>query len=486
MKTKIFTLLITSLMSLSIVSGQTKSILDFKTPLPGINPIDAFGSKQFIYLLTQLGGESNKGTFSKLSYDGAGFTLINSFDSASGCPISIIGNDSIIFGTTINGKLFKYSIKNSSFEFINVLPEEVNVSANLKYITDSVIWGYSNANAKGNIFKINPDGSNYRVVYELSSDVNGVNPTDICIYNSSIFISCLNGGLYPFTAYDSSLNSSGALIKVGINGDNFTKLFDCRDSIGTHPISLIAYKDYIYGMFNSAGQDSRGKLFRMNKDGLDFKIISDLEGVGRGELFVRNDTLFGITSNNLFYYDLKSFKYKKCVEFNMSIGTDAVVGPIFYNNNVTVCTQQRANEFNGSVLNMDYLNDNFNSIDYKIKVYDTIHVTVYDTIHVTVNDTIRITIYDTISNCSNNITDTKKGEMSVYPIPTKDFINVKLVNMYEANTLLTIYDLSGKPVIIQKFNNELERIDLINLNKGIYIGIIANSRLNERFKIIKE
>lgn len=84
----------------------------------------------------------------------------------------------------------------------------------------------------------------------------------------------------------------------------------------------------------------------------------------------------------------------------------------------------------------------------------------------------------------NEITDQEK--IIVYPNPAKDFIQI--INSNE-NSILRIYDLTGKLCVEQKRINEQTKFKLENLNEGIYFVVITDKKneikLNQKLVIIK-
>lgn len=78
----------------------------------------------------------------------------------------------------------------------------------------------------------------------------------------------------------------------------------------------------------------------------------------------------------------------------------------------------------------------------------------------------------------------RKAEFSIYPNPTKDYLNF---STSEKLRNISVYDSSGKKV---KYINNLEseggQLNVQNLPKGVYIGTAVKNGEEVKFKFIKE
>ena len=67
----------------------------------------------------------------------------------------------------------------------------------------------------------------------------------------------------------------------------------------------------------------------------------------------------------------------------------------------------------------------------------------------------------------NNINNTKIDKFNIYPLPAKDFIIVELAEE-AVNSEMQIIDIVGKTVYSSVVDRQTSRIDISNLNNGIY------------------
>jgi hypothetical protein len=92
---------------------------------------------------------------------------------------------------------------------------------------------------------------------------------------------------------------------------------------------------------------------------------------------------------------------------------------------------------------------------------------------------------DSISTQVPNLKNTKgDNSVSVYPIPTKNELNV--ISEIEFDTLI-IFDINGKLILEKSFNEKIKKTTLqINFNEGIYLIKLSTSRFSGYSKFIIE
>lgn len=336
--------------------SQLETILDFDGRDFEFIPKKIISHGDSLFVITQGDGVNDFGKLFRIDNVGNGYTVIKSFDSEANSPRSMISDDNFLYGTTRfsssgTGKLFRYTFGTGEFGFLKEFDFQEGQDVELKYVTDTVIWGYSQNSSEdvGSIFTINLSDTSFTKIYNNTSTVTGQNPTDICIVNDEIFITFFNGGGIP---YDDGGGStfSGSIAKVEVSGSNFITLIQGQDLVGTQPRSLINYDNKIYGLFTSAGSDNTAKLFSFNYDGTGFNALLDLDNVGRGKLTVLNDSIFGITSDGLFGFELTSSSDTLLTNFSLETGRDAVAYSAVSSKEFIVGVQQGGMNGGGGLL----------------------------------------------------------------------------------------------------------------------------------------
>ena len=83
----------------------------------------------------------------------------------------------------------------------------------------------------------------------------------------------------------------------------------------------------------------------------------------------------------------------------------------------------------------------------------------------------------------------ERYEMSLYPNPTGNYINIVLPNKGSEKYSIKIYNLFGKMVKDLEFTsvtgNQIKKIGLSDLQKGTYILHLEGNKTTERRKFIK-
>jgi len=78
--------------------------------------------------------------------------------------------------------------------------------------------------------------------------------------------------------------------------------------------------------------------------------------------------------------------------------------------------------------------------------------------------------------------------ISVYPNPAKEYLNLKIAhnNVEENQYTLSLCDINGKVLYVQKIINSETKIDMNSYNTGLYFILVSiDNQLIKNFKIIK-
>ncbi|MDA3894349.1 MAG: T9SS type A sorting domain-containing protein [Salinivirgaceae bacterium] len=393
----------------------------------------------YIYGINSYGGEFELGTFFKTSIDGTNHEIIQSFNDSSLSPQSIVeyNNDLFIttsYGSNFSGNIFKYSTTTEQMDTIFKFPKYF-FNPVIKYINDSMIWGYaSSLDDEGNIFKINRSTNELNLVYSFNNEDDGTVPSDFCIVNSSIFVTCYGGGEFLFPFGDGTFGYSGCIVKMDLNGGSYEKIFDGRDSIGTQPNSLTVTDNKIYGLFNSAGNDLNGRIFSFDKDGSNFEIISNINNEGRGKLILSNDRLIGITYESVYQYNLATMEYNDLLELTFDKGWGATNIIMINDSTYAVSTFQGGSNGNGAIILCTIGNE------------------------------------PEIVNQLSSI----KYEVEIYPNPASSYINISNTGKTTFNEI-AVYNSLGRLVLAKPLNNSSDRVSVEGFNNGIYLIKLFNN-----------
>lgn len=76
--------------------------------------------------------------------------------------------------------------------------------------------------------------------------------------------------------------------------------------------------------------------------------------------------------------------------------------------------------------------------------------------------------------------------IAIYPNPVSDKVNIQLNEDFSGTTEISLHDVGGKPITIDKTEDKVYEMDLSALAKGIYVVTMKNKDTTVSRKIIKE
>lgn len=212
----------------------------------GSNPQDALAlaTNGCLYGTTQNGGAYDQGAVFKMNPDGSGYSVLHSFAGTNGpgpLPDGALPAAGLIQGT--DGAL--YGTTPYDYEY------EGGTAAN----------GFYGVSGNGTIFRLNPDGSGYRVLKNFTGGGTGEGP-------SGALVQATNGLLYGTTG-------GGALFSIKLDGTGYAVL----KVVG--PAYLMQGRDgRLYGTISGEPLTSTpgGAVFTVNLDGSGFQVLRALAG----------------------------------------------------------------------------------------------------------------------------------------------------------------------------------------------------------------
>ena len=323
-----------------------------------------FGTNDSLYIISQT--PNGQGVFFRIDENGEGYVAIWEFDATTYHPHSLIGNDTIIYGTTRfsknnGGSIFQYSLQNYNFEFIKDFSPEEAQEVRIHYATDSVLWLSSqwSFNDNGSIATINKDGTGFSKIYNDTDQDKGQNPVDFVFHNDSIYIACFNGGGIPYLDGTGSKSSSGSFIRIKSDGTGYQNIIKGGDDKGTQPQSLFIREDKIIGQFAYSGSTAAtgGQFFRSNLDGTEYDSLGGLRDRALTKMLSTDSLIFGVSSTQIFGispFDGEIRIFDDLLDSqtlsNSQFGSDVVANPAYLNGDTFFATQQGGPEKGGTIL----------------------------------------------------------------------------------------------------------------------------------------
>jgi uncharacterized repeat protein (TIGR03803 family) len=268
----------------------------------------AFGG--VLFGMTNSGGAGNKGTIFKINPDGSGYALLRSFAGGAGDGRepngSLIASGGVLYGMTYyggtygRGTVFKINPDGSGFTVLYSLTGYAEYAPHGSLIDyGGVLYGttYSGgASDRGTVFKINPDGSGYAQLHSFAGGAaDGNGPQDSLIESGGV--------LYGMTYYGGASND-GTIFKINPDGSGYALFHSFRGGSidGFNPYgSLIVLGGALYGMMSSDYLGNNGTIFRINSDGSGYALLHYFAGGSGdgmtpfGSLCVLGGTLYGMT-----------------------------------------------------------------------------------------------------------------------------------------------------------------------------------------------
>ena len=278
-----------------------------------------------LYGVTALGGSSGQGTVFSINPDGSGYTLLKSFtgnDGASPYRGLIEGTDSLLYGTTKfggnsgNGTVFRMA-KDASFYQVLVHFNIGNGShpwASLLQASDGLLYGTTYDGGYGNIFKLNPDGTGFSVIHNFAT-TDGGHPTSGLVEG--------NGGvLFGTTTAGGGSAWAGTVYKINKDGSGFLVLKVLGGSDGDTALAglTLSSDGFLYGTTAYggvySGMNGNGTIFKLKQDGTGFTVLRAFASVNDGRVSYStlveglDGTLWG-TSSEGYYTSGSIFRIKK-------------------------------------------------------------------------------------------------------------------------------------------------------------------------------
>ena len=271
------------------------------------------GSDGKLYGTIAGGGGKGEGMVFKLNKDGNGFSALYSFvgiltgGSDGSTPQGLLeGNDGALYGTTQsggrsggvldplgmfaggNGTVFRLNKDGSGYRVLRRLtcgggegsspwaglaegPDGALYGTTLNCCTDTNEFGY------GTVFRLNKDGSGYRVLHTF-----GVQKGDGTRPFAALTVGT-DGVLYGTTDGGGTADAgNGIVFKLKPDGSGYTVLhsFPQRRGDGRMPRTrLVEGRDgELYGTTSSGGHKDLGTVFKLNKDGNGYRLLHSFSG----------------------------------------------------------------------------------------------------------------------------------------------------------------------------------------------------------------
>ncbi len=199
----------------------------------------------------------------------------------------IEGIDGAVYGTTTQGgsnnvgTVFKLNKDGTGYRVLHSFGPSVgdgySPRVGLVAGNDGGLYGTTylgGRNASGTIFKLNHDGSGYSILYNFTT----LNPSPGALMLGS------DGTLYGATGSASGGGNIGTLLlKLNKDGSGYSTLYTFTDQIGPGVSTLLEGSDgVLYGTTGFGGSLGYGTVFTLNKDGSGYTVLYSFIGPSSG------------------------------------------------------------------------------------------------------------------------------------------------------------------------------------------------------------
>lgn len=282
------------------------------------------------------GGLPGIDTVFRINKDGTDYRALHSFGSAPNDGYwpdggLVRGTDGLLYGTTQGGgrldrgTIYRISENGRNYEIIFHFDGAAGGHVRAGLLSDGAgaLYGttkHGGATANGVIFKVNQDGTDYRVLHHF-----GVEPFD-GEWPETGLTRGSDGVLYGTTSTGGT-NSSGTVFRINSDGFGYTTLRHFADAAdGAAPFgSVVEGSDgFLYGATLFGGILGGGVIFKLSKDGSQYEVLHRLDrtaGEGDqpwGDLIQGSDgALYGTTrGSTVFKYRLDTRSFHVLRHFN--------------------------------------------------------------------------------------------------------------------------------------------------------------------------
>jgi uncharacterized repeat protein (TIGR03803 family) len=270
------------------------------------------------YSSSERGGYADRGTIFKYARAASKYTTLYSQNPTGGDGYisygpAVLGLDGFLYGTcafggsNYGGMLFRCDTNGSNYSvlrhFRSDLNDGLNPEGGIIIGSDGRFYGTcrrGGGTGQGTIYRIDPTGSGYAVLYRFAAGGDGSEPT-------GELLEAQDGLLYGTTVRGGT-NGWGTLFRIDKSGSGYMQLYSFRPGPDAQQPNggLTAGPDgRLYGSTTIGGNYGQGTVFVINRNGSGYAILKHFGAPGEISyprtplLLAANLAFYGVTYNGL-------------------------------------------------------------------------------------------------------------------------------------------------------------------------------------------
>lgn len=281
------------------------------TNADGVFPLALVSSGSTLYGTTVSGGSSGAGTVFTLNTDGTGFKTLYNFSGGDGAgPAQLMLSGNMLYGTTLGGgagsagTVFAINTNGTGFQMLYAFSQsdgwtpqgDLALSGSTLFGTTYAGGGYG----QGVVFSVKTDGTGFTNLYNFTGGSDGGQPVGGLLLSGSTLFGTASISGSPFSG-------SGNVFAINTDGADFRVLYSFTavdatnaNSDGASPqAGLMLLGNTMYSTTAFGGSSGQGAVFAVNTDGTGLTLLHSFSGndgtLPVAGLIFSGNTLYGTT-----------------------------------------------------------------------------------------------------------------------------------------------------------------------------------------------
>ncbi|HTL56309.1 MAG TPA: choice-of-anchor tandem repeat GloVer-containing protein [Candidatus Limnocylindrales bacterium] len=293
-----------------LTAQSLRSIYSFTRGSDGANPYAGLLlSGTNLYGTACYGGASSQGTIFRLCTNGTGLITLLSFSGGTdgGNPnAGLVLVSNTLYGTAVYrgsptanaGTVFKVNTDGSDFKVLHTFAGGDGGANPLGGLVASgnTLYGttYHSSPGGGIVFAVNTDGSGFTNLYSFTGGSDGANPkAELVLAGNALYGTTENGGAWGY----------GSVFTLQIGDMGFSTLYSFSGGDGANPeAGLTLWGNTLFGTTRLGGTQGAGTVFALSTDAVAFDPIYNFTGTVDGAnpgaaLILLGNTLYGVAAH---------------------------------------------------------------------------------------------------------------------------------------------------------------------------------------------